>query len=278
MTNDIFLISGATGTIGRQITNELLKNNSKVRVITRALSKSQFSNNVEVFEGDLNKPDSLKEALVGVKGIHLISFGDEHYTPLSNGKQIVEMLEKYGVKQVTILWNGEGNESSLEQAIKLSDLDWTILQPQEYMANALGWRESIITQGVVKEPFGNRPTAVIHEADIGAVIATILMKGGHTKRIYTLTGPQTLSPKKQVQTIEIALGQKIDFIELDESQTRARWKEWGLQEETMNYLYDWYGNTPTQGYTVTAIVEEILKRQPKSFEEWVAENINYFRK
>lgn len=201
MNNDVFLIFGATGTIGRQITSELLRNNKKVRVVTRGGSRHRTLSNVDIYEGDLNKLSTLEKAFEGVKGVHLIPFGDELYTPLSNGKQIVEMIENFRIKRVTVLWNGEGNESRLEQAVKSSDLDWTILQPQEYMANALGWTESISSQRVVKEPFGDRPTAAIHEGDVGAVIASVLMNGGHSKKTYTLTGPQVLSPKIQVQVI-----------------------------------------------------------------------------
>lgn len=277
MSNNTFLITGATGTIGRQVIHELLRTGNKVRVLTRNHSKVNLPTSVEVFEGDLNHPESIKKALIGIKGIHLISFGDENYTPLSGGKKIVEMAEETGVERSTVLWNGEGNESTIEQAVKQSNLDWTILQPQEYMANALGWADSIITKNEVKEPFGDRPTAAIHENDVGSVIAAILTQGNHTKKNHTLTGPNVLTPKKQVQEIGYALGQEVKFIELDEKQTRARWKEWGLPKETMDYLYEWYGNTPAQGYTITPVVESILGRSPKTFKDWVSENIGNFK-
>lgn len=277
MNDDTFLITGGTGTIGKQVIKALLKANQTVRVLTRDASKVQVQDKLTVFEGDLNDPETLKDAVKGIKGIHLISFGDENYTPLATGKKIVECLETASVKQATILWNGEGNESSIEKEIKNSRLEWTILQPQEYVSNALGWAESIKEFDEVKEPFGDRPTAAIHEADVGAVIAKILINGGHSNQIYTLTGPEVLTPRKQVNEISMALNRDINFIELNEEQTRARWKSWGLPKETMDYLYEWYGNTPPQGYTITPVVENILGRPPKQFKQWVLENIKLYQ-
>ncbi|MEN7550478.1 NAD(P)H-binding protein [Rapidithrix thailandica] len=275
--NKVFLVTGATGTIGRQVVKELLNKEKNVRVLARNSHSSDFPKEVEVITGDLNKSETLKKAFDGVYAVHFISIGDEKYTPLSNGKSIVELTKQSGIERVTVLWNGEGNESSLEAAIRLSSLEWTILQPQEYMANALGWAESIIRNSEIKEPFGDRPTAAIHENDVGSVIASILINGGHHKKIYTLTGPETLTPRKQVEQLAQTLEKEITFEELNEEQTRARWKEWGLPKETMDYLYSWYGNTPEQGYKVTPIVESILGRPAQNFKKWILDNIQNFK-
>ncbi len=274
-----FLVSGASGTIGREVVRELQKKNYKVRVLTRDASKSEFPKDVEVVTGDLTDTESLEKVFEGVYATHLISIGDDKYTPLSNGKAIVRMLQKSGVKRITVLWNGEGSESTLEKEVKNSELLWTIVQPQEYMANALGWVESIRKAKEVKEPFGDRPTAAIHENDVGNVIATILTDAGrrHHKKTYTLTGPKILTPRKQVEQIAHSLGQEIVFQELNEEQTRSRWREWGLSTETMDYLYNWYGNTPAQGYTVTSAVEDILGKPALTFKKWVSDNIIKFK-
>lgn len=273
----IFLVLGATGTVGKQVVKELLNTKQKVRILSRYLEKCKFPNEVEIFIGDLNKEETLKDVFKDAYGVHFISIGDEKYTPLSNGKNIIELAEKSGIKRATILWNGEGNESSLEKAIKTSNLEWTILQPQEYMANALGWKQAIIEKNEVKEPFGDRPTAAIHESDIGNVVASILVNGGHNKKTYTLTGPEVLTPRKRVEGISIALNREIKFQELNEEQTRARWKEWGLPNETMDYLYEWYGNTPAQGYTITSVVKEVTGKPASDFKKWLLDNIDKFK-
>lgn len=70
---------------------------------------------------------------------------------------------------------------------------------------------------------------------------------------------------------------RITFKELNEEQTRARWKEWGLPEETMDYLYRWYGSTPEQGYKVTSTVEGIIGKPPQNFKKWILDNAEKFK-
>ncbi|GEC93037.1 hypothetical protein BBR01nite_53680 [Brevibacillus brevis] len=64
------------------------------------------------------------------------------------------------MQRVTVLWNGE--KGPVERAVESSDLEWTLLQPVEFMSNALQWAESIRMEGIVREPFGDSPSAMIH--------------------------------------------------------------------------------------------------------------------
>ncbi|WP_223167911.1 hypothetical protein [Nonomuraea sp. SYSU D8015] len=46
------------------------------------------------------------------------------------------------------------------------------------MSNTLGWAPALRAEGRVPEPFGDVPMAVIHEADVGAAVAAVLVAGG----------------------------------------------------------------------------------------------------
>lgn len=64
-----FLVTGATGTIGREVVKALLENRKKVRVHTRNPQKLENNEMVEVIKGDLTQPKTLKTALEDVDGI-----------------------------------------------------------------------------------------------------------------------------------------------------------------------------------------------------------------
>lgn len=198
---NVILVTGATGTVGCHVVNQLVRLGQRVRALTRKPAKANLPNGVEIVTGDLAAPQTLAPLLEGVSSMHLITFSGDDYTPLQTGPEIVELAKKAGVRRVTVLWSGEGKKGSVEQAVEASELEWTILQPQEFMANALEWAEAIRTEGVVRVPFGGRLTAAIHEADIGAVAATALTKNGHAGKTYTLTGPEVLTPIEQVRAI-----------------------------------------------------------------------------
>lgn len=272
-----FLVSGATGTVGRQVVMALLRKGHHVKALTRNPAGAKLPTSVEIIAGDLEAPHTLEKAFENVFGLHLITFSGAEYQPLQTGSEIVKMAKEAGVQKVSVLWSGEGKKSPVEQAVEASDLDWTILQPQEYMANVLAWETSISAESIVKEPFGSRLTAVIHEEDIGEVAATILSKGGHTCKTYTLTGPEVLTPAKQAAIISKSIHKNIQFLELSEAEAISRWKQNGFADELINYLIQWYKHPPAEGYTVLPTVEQIIGRPAKNFSQWALEHAHIFK-
>jgi uncharacterized protein YbjT (DUF2867 family) len=270
-----FLIAGATGTIGRQLVEQLNSAGHHVRALTRNPAKANFSDGVEVVVGDLTKPETFAAALEGVTGLHLVNFGGDDYAPLESGAEIVVMAEKAGVKRVTVLRGGQ--ESALELAVQSSSLAWTMLQPVEFMSNMLEWKEMIQTEGVVSVPFATRKTAIVHEADIAAVAAAALTEEGHGGKTYTITGPEVLTPPEMVSIIGAAIGRDIQFIELTEAQAREQWAAEGYPEEVIEFFVWAHGNTPPIGYTVVPTVEQVTGRPALTFAQWAAEHINDFR-
>ena len=54
------LITGATGFIGRYLTEDLIKNGYKVSILTR--QKSYKNKNLDIFYGDITKKDTIADA------------------------------------------------------------------------------------------------------------------------------------------------------------------------------------------------------------------------
>ncbi|SMD14992.1 hypothetical protein SAMN05661093_05185 [Kibdelosporangium aridum] len=82
------------------------------------------------------------------------------------------------------------------------------------MSNALGWAETIRSEGVVREPYGERLTASVDIDDFAAVVAAVLVDGGHSGQSYRVTGPEALTPGEKVRAIAAALGEDVRFEEL----------------------------------------------------------------
>lgn len=271
------LVAGATGTVGRHIVAHLHQVGHQVCALTRNPAKAKFPSGVEVVAGHLTRPATFAHALQGVTGLHLINFdGGSDYALLQTGQEIVDLATKAGVRRVTVLRGGE--KGSVEEAVEASDLDWTFLQPVEFMANALEWVEPICNEGVVSEPYANRRTALVHEADIAAVAATALIEDGHGGKTYTITGPEVLTPPKMVQIIGQAIGRELKFVELTESEARERWRARGFSDEIIEFFIWVHGNTPEIGYTVVPTVEEVTGKPPRTFAQWAAEHAAVFRR
>ncbi|RCG31795.1 NAD-dependent epimerase/dehydratase family protein [Sphaerisporangium album] len=270
-----FLVTGATGTVGRHVVDELVRGGHRVRALTRRPERAGMPAGVEVVAGDLTVTDSLRAAFDGVTGVHLINFGGDDYGLLRNGQEIVDLAVKAGVLRVTVL--GGWDEGTLEPAVKASSLGWTYVRPTEFMSNALKWAEPIRTEGVVREPFGDATTAMVHEADIAAVAAAALAQDGHRGRTYGLTGPERLTTRDKVRVIGEAIGRAIQFIELSEQEAREKMAAEGQPQELIDFLIGVFGNVPEEPNIVNSNVEKVTGRPARTFAQWAAEHADAFR-
>lgn len=270
-----YLVTGATGTVGGYIVDELIKKGHRVRALTRTPDHANFPDEVEVATGDVSKPETVAPAFDRVTGMHLITIKGDGFGPLGTAPELIRLAEEAGVKWVTVLWNGI--PGPVEDAVKASNLQWTILQPQEFMSNALEWKESIRDEGVAREVFRDRKTAYIHPADIASVTVATLTENGHHGKEVVLTGPEVLTPKRAVQIIAEVLGREIRFEERTEDEERQRMKEeYGLEKEMIDYVISWTKNPPEEGYTISPLVEKITGRPARTFREWAEENMQHF--
>ncbi|MFI5801761.1 NAD(P)H-binding protein [Streptomyces sp. NPDC051561] len=274
-TPQTFLVAGATGSVGREVVRELLERGHTVRALTRNPSAAQFPPGVEVVGGDLADPGSLGPALDGVTGLHLITFTGGGYQPLETGPEIVALARKAGVRRLTVL-NG-GGPTPLEDAVRESGLDWTVAMPVEFMANALGWADSIRTEATVRAAFVDNVSAMVHEADIGAVIATALSEKGHAGQVYLVTGPQALTVREKVAALAAATGREISLVELSEAQALEKYLADGLDESTAAWMIDVFKNTPPEGRTVIDTVQRVTGRPARPFSQWATEHADAFR-
>ncbi|WP_327354580.1 NAD(P)H-binding protein [Streptomyces sp. NBC_01304] len=270
-----FLVTGATGTVGRQIVEQLLSKGERVRALTRDPERASFPEGVEVVRGDLADPGGLAPAFEGVTGVHLITFGGELFAPLTTGPQLVELAEKAGVRRITVLHGG--GPSPLEDAVKASGIDWTVVMPVEFMSNALEWAPGIRASDEVREPFVDRLSAMVHEADIGAVAATALTSSGHGGQAYVVTGPEVLSLQDKVSALAAARGRAIDLVELSEAQAREQWAAQGVPADTIEFLVMVFRDTPAEGRTVNSVVQQVTGRPARTFAEWAVAHADGFR-
>ncbi|WP_245808926.1 hypothetical protein [Shouchella patagoniensis] len=170
------------------------------------------------------------------EGLFLLSSSDEYNPDLKTDPGIIKLAEEAGIKHVAVLVGYK--EGEIEHKLKASKMQWTLLKPGEFMANALvDWQDSIQNDGTVHKPFGDARSSRIHEGDIAAVAVTALMEGGHHGKSYLLTGKEVLSRREAVQTIGVVLGRSIAFNEMTEPEARLNWAAQEYEEEDIDSLF-----------------------------------------
>lgn len=269
-----YLVAGATGKAGRHVVDHLLRQGHRVRALTTNAARAEFPAGVDVFQGDLTKPETLEHAFEGVVGLHMLAGAGADYA-IATGPEIVAMAERAGVRRATLLWNGL--PGPMEQAFAESAIAWTRLEAVSFMGNGLHWAGQIREQGAISEFMPDTPEAVVDEADVGAVAAHILLHGGHDREVYPLTGPQALSARQRIAILGEVLGREIKVVELSEREARANWRAHGDPDALIDQLVAWQFELAAKPSVPSPAVETILGRSAGSFRQWVSANAAAFR-
>ncbi|RCV47762.1 SDR family oxidoreductase [Marinitenerispora sediminis] len=275
------LVTGATGQVGRHVVARLLDAGRRVRALTRNPGRARLPARVDVVPGDLARPDTLAAALEGVDSLYLFP------EPAAAGA-VARMARAAGVRRTVVLSSssvheaGGGNPSArrhlaVERAVQDAGLDWTLVRPDEFAANALWkWGQAIRAGGVVPLPYPHAARPLIHEADVAAVAVAALLQDGHGGQTYQLTGPEPVSQVEQVRLIGAALGRRIPVEEVTPERGRAelvRFMPEAVVDMVLAYLADAVEAPPA----VLATVEKITGRPPYDFARWAADHVRDFR-
>ncbi|MEW2087333.1 NAD(P)H-binding protein [Streptomyces sp. NPDC005283] len=270
------LVTGATGSVGRHVVDRLVAAGVGVRVLTRTPSAAGFHAGVEVFEGDLEQPETVHAALEGAESLYL-------FPVPQTAREVVAAAKEAGVRRIVVLSSSSVLDTSgdnhsgehhraVERAVEESGLEWTFVRPDEFASNVLWkWAHSIRTESVVRAPYGNAPRVLIHEADVAAVAATALLEDGHAGEAYVVTGPEAITQADQVKAIAEAGGRPISFEEITPDQARefmGRVMPAPVVEMVLGYLADACVNPPVPVDTV----ERITGRPALTFARWAADH------
>ncbi|MFI8931644.1 SDR family oxidoreductase [Streptomyces sp. NPDC053474] len=279
----MIVVTGATGNVGRPLTQALAAAGEQVTAVSR--HAADVPDGVRHVRADLSEPRGLAPALEGAKALFLLLSGGLH-APDARPADLIDQAAARGVRKVVLL-SSQGVATrpqgpsrvamrALEDALRDSGLDWAVVRPGGFASNALAWAESVRTRGVVAAPFGDAGVPVVDPTDIAEVAAACLLDDRHTGGIYELTGPEVITPRQQAQTIATALGSPVRFHELTRAEAKAAMVR-AVPAELADDTLDIIAAPNAAELRVSPDVERVLGRTPRSFGDWVDRNIAAFR-
>ncbi|MDT0393137.1 MULTISPECIES: NAD(P)H-binding protein [Streptomyces] len=277
----MILVTGATGNIGSALVRQLNGfGASRVRGLTRDAARASFADGVEVVEGDLARPASLKPALDGVRSLFLVpgmgADADVLTTARQAGVEHVVLVSSITVRTHPHLPAAAGN-LAVERLLQDSGMSWTILRPTQFASNALWWAESIREHRSIRVPYADIGLPAVHPADIAAVARTALAEPGHRGRTYPLTGPERTTPRQQAQAIGAALGTEVSVEEISREEAHRQMAPF-LGEQTAHAVLDLMGgDVNDELLTVHDTVRQVTGSPARPFARWAAENVAAFR-
>ncbi|MFF9640885.1 NAD(P)H-binding protein [Kitasatospora aureofaciens] len=279
----MIVVTGATGNIGRPLTRALAEAGREVTAVSR--HPAAVPDGVRHVVADLARPGELASVLPGAEALFLLLSGDLHAHGARPADLIGEAVAA-GVRRVVLL-STQGVVTrpfgatriamrGLEDVVRGSGLEWTILRPGGFASNALWWAESVRAQRLVAAPFGDVGVPIIDPADIAAVAAAALLDDRHIGGEYELTGPEVITPRQQTEALAAALGSRVSFHELTRDEARAAMSR-SMPAELADDTLDILGSPSPAELRVSPDVERVLGRAPRPFADWAVRNVAAFR-
>lgn len=279
----MIVVTGATGNVGRPLVRALAEAGEQVTAVSR--HAAEVPPGVRHVVADLAEPASLEPALAGAKALFLLLSGDLHAVG-ANPADVIGAAVASGVRRIVLLSSlgvvtrpfgtTRVELRALEDKVRSSGVDWSLLRPGGFASNALWWAESVRAQRLVAAPFGDVGVPVIDPADIAAVAAACLTDDRHTGGIYELTGPEVVTPREQTAAIAAALGEPVRFHELTRAEAKAGMEQL-MPGELADDTLDIIGAPTPAELRVSPDVETVLGRSPRPFADWAARNAAAFR-
>ncbi|WP_141430728.1 SDR family oxidoreductase [Bacillus sp. 03113] len=283
------LVIGGTGTVGSQLVSELLKRKASVRILTRDPSKYQHMNlNLEWVQGDLEVPESLERAFDQLDAVFLLTGLSK--TETSQGIAAVDAARKAGVPKIVFLSVPMykhmlhiphiKSKIGIEEAIKQSGMNYTILRPNNFFQNDYYFREAILQYGIYPHPLGSVGLHRVDVGDIAYAAANALLLSGYEGKEYPLNGPEVLTGEAIAETYSRITGTTVRYIgdNLDTwyQQAITMMPEWLAQD--FRVMYESFQNFGCLGTDQDFILQkQLLLREPNSFEAFVAETVSRWK-
>ncbi len=275
------LVTGARGSIGKEVLTGLLAAGQTVRASSRAPQPGEFPDGVEVVRADLGKPESFPHLLAGVHKVFL-------YANAQAPEAFAAAARNAGVEHVTLLSSNSvlfpdpGNNPiammhvKVEQVLESSGLDWTFVRPGYLATNTLRW-ESIRTERVLRTAFPEGSACLVHERDVAAVAVQALTNDVHRRQAYLVPGAGPLTVREQVATIAEALGEPVRLDEVDVATFRAELIQ-QVPERLADRLIQFKGVIPQVPlpFRIDA-VPQLLGRPALSYAQWAKDHVADFR-
>jgi len=272
MTTTPILIIGGKGKTGRRVVEQLDARGVPYRLASRSSEQPFDWYNEGTWEG----------AIAGIDTAYLAP--PVGPTGLARASQFIKQAAAQGLRRVVLLsGRGVGSpgrdfavyESSvaLEDAVRASGADWTIVRPAWFAQNfSEDFLLDYVLGGEIRVAAGDGGEAWIDTNDVGDVMAAVLLDERHTGETYSLSGPRTLTMAEVAAELSAVSSRPISYVDLEPEEFVAELVSYGQTQEDSEAVRDLFAviRNHRSDY-VSEGVQQVLGRAPRDFADWARE-------
>lgn len=285
----MIVVTGSSGTIGRELVRLLSAAGAEVRALSRNTAKAQSLPHVAPFAADLRDPRQVEAALAGASSVFLLTGNDPGFAGLQT--TVIDAAARRGVAhlvKLSALGASDHSHSAIgrdhwevEQALQRTTLPWTILRPHAFMQNWLGdVAESVRTENTIYAPIGDGRVPFIDTRDIAAVgVETLLHGERHIGKKYVLTGGEAVGYGDLARVLSEVAGRPIVYRPISMEEARSRLARRGVDPVVIEASLAIAAYQRDGGPTarVSSTVQTLLGRPPRTIMDFARDHAAAFR-
>jgi uncharacterized protein YbjT (DUF2867 family) len=285
----MILVTGATGTIGRHLVDQL--RGEKVTALVRDPAKGATLDCPYVL-ADFDDPNSVAAAMTEVDRLFLNSGGaqpaDGEQPMVRQQRTVIDAAVTAGVKHIAkvSVWpvreNGrlaEGAHWLIEEHLKNSGVDWTILQPSGFMQNFLTGAAVFTENGHILGAYRDSRVSYVDCVDIAACAAALMTGEPRPGETFVLTGPESLTHNEIAATLSATVGREIRYVDLPAAEFARRLGALGLPPafaEDVAVLFENVASGTLEATTTD--VANLTGRPARTFDDFLRDNAETVRR
>lgn len=281
--NKVVLVVGGTGQVGRALIDSLTGQPIiQLRALVRddKKAKALTSRGVQTIVGSLEDPSAVRQALVGVDTVALITPAGAHafeqaaaFIKLAVDARVRKIVRLSAIKAAE---NGPTDNTrqhgQTERAIRDSGLTFVVLRPQYYMQNLLGGVASIADQGKLYAGVADAKIGMIDSRDVASALAAAVLSESFNGKTFEVTGPESISHEAVAAELGQSLKRTVQYIPVSPEAAGEAVRAFGADDWTVRLIAD-YSRAYTDGFGdfITDAVQVLTGHAPRSVRAFTKE-------
>lgn len=268
------LITGASGHIGRRVSELLAQQNARLRLMSRTPEKTCKLADVESVAGDFQDPESLARAFAGIEKALVISAKAEPGERARLHNSAFRAAATAGVKQVVYLSLKGASPDSLypycrdhyesEQFLAASGVPYTSVRGAFYMDMLFSKYDS---QGVVRGPAGDGRAAFIAREDTARAAAGAIL--ARPSGIIEVTGREFLTLEDVSCRLSVVTGRALRYENESPEETAKRLSPTSMPKWAQAAEVNWFQAIAAgEQASVTHGYQRLTAMEPLNIEQY----------
>lgn len=276
------IVTGATGTIGKDVVRLLGGRGADVVAVARDPAKADAlaRSGVRVAPAAFEDAGALRAAFAEAGTV--VSITPSNARGAEQAAAVIDAARQAGVRKMVRVsalkadpdgpTDNTRQHGRTEAALRASGLTWVILRPHFFMQNVLGSLGAILRDGKLHFGTGDGRMGMIDTRDVADAVVAAVSTSEHDGGTFELTGPASIDYREVAAAVGRGLGRDVEYVPVSPEAASEAVRAFGADDWTVGILRD-YCAAYSKGFGdfTTDHVQRITGHAPRSIDDFVRE-------